>query len=258
MKAATVISIAFTLVMWGYFLGAFWLGFWVIFLFAGLLRGGRGIAWALCLYTRIFLTLLFKALPHARLSIPQRSELRRLRGSVVVCNHLSFLDPLLMMSLLPGAITIVRPDFFRFPVFGWLMRAAGFLGPDLFEQGSVWLGRVERHLSKGGNLFIFPEGTRSRDGRIAPFKKGAFFLAKQLAAPIVIIRLTGTGRLFAPGRFYFDALVRGDIEVNRLAVIPGAEAAASTTRELSLRVFGMFGSDSPRTARPRTCSTPNP
>jgi 1-acyl-sn-glycerol-3-phosphate acyltransferase len=242
MKAGRLASIAVTAALWGYFLGAFVAGYWLVFVVAGIVRGRRGISCALRSYARGFIAVALLALPRARLGVPERPRLRRTRGSVVVCNHLSFLDPLLLLSLLPRTITIVRPDFFRVPVFGWLLRGAGFLGPDLFSEGRAWIERVARHLRSGGNLLIFPEGTRSRDGRLAPFKKGAFYLARELAAPIVVLRLAGTDRVFAPGRLTFDIAAAEPITVHRLAEIPAADAAALTTQELATRVRATFES----------------
>jgi 1-acyl-sn-glycerol-3-phosphate acyltransferase len=238
MRRGRTLSVLVTVVLWIYFVGAFLIGYWLIFLGAGIVRGRRGLSWALRSYARGFIAILLRVLPRIRLDVPQRSQLRFIRGSVVVCNHLSFLDPLLLLSLLPGTITIVRPDFFRVPVFGWLLLGAGFLGPDLFAEGRPWIDRVQRCLQSGDNLLVFPEGTRSRDGRLASLKRGAFYLAQQLAAPIVVLRLGGTDRVFPPGRLTIDANADNAIEVRQLAVISAAEAAASTTAELAVRVRG--------------------
>jgi len=240
MNLARARSLFTTVVLWGYFIGFFLVGYWLVFLVAGLLLGRRGLGWGLASYSRGFFALLGLLVPRARLLVPHRRELGQARGSVVVCNHISFLDPLLLISLLPRAITIVRPDFFRVPIFGWILRGAGFLGPDLFAEGQPWVERVARHLRAGGNLLIFPEGTRSRDGSLAPFKKGAFYLARVLAAPILVLRVRGTNQLFAPGRLVFDATASGPVEVRQLAALSAAEAEAETSHELTQRVRGYY------------------
>ena len=229
-----------TVFLWAYFMGAFLAGGFTLFLVAGLVRGRRGIGWALATYTRTFLFVIRLVIPSLRFAIPDRRELRQLRSTVVVCNHLSFLDPLLMLAYLPRLISIVRPDFFRVPIFGWILRGSGFLGPDLFAEGQPWIDRVAGHLRSGGNLLIFPEGTRSRDGRLAPFKKGAFFLAKHLAAPILVLRIDGTDHVFAPGRLTFDVTSNRSIEVRKQALVSVEEAANSTTYELTARARAML------------------
>jgi 1-acyl-sn-glycerol-3-phosphate acyltransferase len=233
-------SIVTTVVLWAYFVGFFVAGYWLAFLIAGLLLGRRGLAWGLGSYSRGFFWLLGLLVPRSRLVAPQRWELRATRATVVVSNHISFLDPLLLLSLLPRTITIVRRDFFRVPIFGWLLSGAGFLAPDLFAEGQPWIDRVARHLRAGGNLLIFPEGTRSRDGTPGPFKKGAFYLGRLLAARILVLRVRGTNQLFAPGRFTFDATASAPIEVTRLASVSASEADAATTYELAQRVRALY------------------
>jgi len=240
MSLARARSIATTAILWVYFIGAFLAGYWLVFVLAGLVRGRRGLAWGLASYARGFLAAIGFAIPRLRIDVPERLDLRATRGTMVVCNHISFLDPVLLVSLLPATITIVRPDFFRMPIFGWLMRGAGFLGPDLFSEGQPWIERVARHLRAGGNLLIFPEGTRSRDGQLAPFKKGAFYLARLLAAPVLVLRVRGTNHLFAPGRMVLDTAASEPIELRRLAAISATDAAAETTDELAQRVRELY------------------
>jgi 1-acyl-sn-glycerol-3-phosphate acyltransferase len=240
MSLARARCLVTTAVLWGYFIGFFLAGYWLVFLIAGLLLGRRGLAWGASCYSRGFFAVLGLLVPRTRLRGPIRRELRQRRGTVVVCNHISFLDPLLLLSLLPRAITVVRPDFFRVPIFGWILRGAGFLGPDLFAEGQPWVERVARHLRAGGNLLIFPEGTRSRDGSLAPFRKGAFYLARVLAAPILVLRVRGTDHLFAPGHLVFDATVTEPLEVHQLAALSAAEADTEISHELTRRVRQLY------------------
>lgn len=236
-----------TVALWGYFIGAFVVGFWTLFVVAGLLRGQRGLAWALASYLRWFFAVIRLLVPRSRFSFPPDDLLGQCRGAVVVCNHLSFLDPLLLVAHVPDAVTIVRPDFFRVPVFGWLLRGAGFLGPDLFTEGQAWVARIERHLRRGGNLIIFPEGTRSRDGALGPFKKGAFYLAKLLAAPILVLRVLGTERMFPPGQWRFSTMPGQCVQVRALAHLAPTQAALQTTYELTNHVRALY-QDAPPTA----------
>ena len=72
---------------------------------------------------------------------------------------------------------------------------------------------MKDYLSSGGNLFIFPEGTRSINGRIGQFDKGAFRIARLCNAPIKIVLIRNTHKLFTPGKFLFNTCDENVIEV---------------------------------------------
>lgn len=181
------------------------------------------------------------------LSLRIGEGVRPLRGTVIVANHLSFLDPILLISLFDRQKTIVRSDFFHYPLFGWVLRTAGYLpssaNGDLFS--TLMIQRVEtmdRYLSTGGNLFIFPEGTRSRDGRLGPFSRGAFRIAARCRAPIGVVRIANTHRLFPPDRFLFHTDIREPVTVELLALLhPDWEAPDFSLNELIARIRSLFG-----------------
>jgi 1-acyl-sn-glycerol-3-phosphate acyltransferase len=75
---------------------------------------------------------------------------------------------------------------------------------------------IGEYLASGGNVFIFPEGTRSRSGRLGPFNKGAFSIARYCRAPIQCLLIRNTNRLFVPGRFRFNTCVPVTIDVERI------------------------------------------
>ena len=169
------------------------------------------------LFYKIFFVLL-QAIPGVTLRIPQ--DLDKIRSSVIVCNHASYLDPILLISLFDKHKTIVRSDLFRLPIFGQLLKLAGYIPSSAADDTELILLRALEgmgdFLAAGGNLFIFPEGTRSLDGTMGPFNKGAFKIARQCRAPIEIFLLKNTEKLLRPGRFWFNTCVPVAIEVVRI------------------------------------------
>ena len=160
-------------------------------------------------------------IPHTKFDIA--SEIRHIRSSVVVCNHLSYLDPILLISLLPRQCTIVKSTFFKVPFFGWLLKTSGYvpsmpsemLGPAMIKN----LEEIKKHLAAGGNLFVFPEGTRSKDGKLAPFNKGVFGIARYCNAPLKMVYISNTNKLFRPGTFLFNTRAFNIIKVELLGTV---------------------------------------
>lgn len=109
--------------------------------------------------------------------------------SIVIANHTSFLDILAVLMLHPKTIIMVKSWVYNSPVFGPFIRYAGYI---FVEKGAeANLDVVKRQFEKGYSLVIFPEGTRSTDGEIHRFHKGAFVLSKQLNVPIQPVLLVG-------------------------------------------------------------------
>lgn len=212
-----------TILLWLYFILGFVLLFSLFYLGAYLFSRRRELAFQRLnhLFYKGFFLVLHGLAPRVVWRIP--SGIKSIRSCVVVSNHLSYLDPLLLISLFPRHKTIVKSAFFRVPLFGWLMKQSGFI-PDDARGGlaELMIERIEAtgaYLAHGGNLFVFPEGTRSRDGNVGGFSKGAFKIARRCRAPIVVLRIRGTDRVFAPGRFLFNTQVPVEITVERLAVM---------------------------------------
>jgi 1-acyl-sn-glycerol-3-phosphate acyltransferase len=156
---------------------------------------------------RLFFSLVRVLVPHVRWHISE--EVRALRSGMIIANHLSLLDPILFVSLFEKQKTIVKSDYFRFPVFGWVLRGSGYIpstAEGLFTVNMIdQIKNMKDYLAAGGNLFIFPEGTRSRNGRIGPFDSGAFKIARLCqATPIHVVLIRNTHKLFPPGRFLFN------------------------------------------------------
>ncbi|MEW6666877.1 MAG: lysophospholipid acyltransferase family protein [Thermodesulfobacteriota bacterium] len=152
-----------------------------------------------------------------------QEEVLKIRSSVIVCNHLSYLDPLLMIALFERHKTIVKERFFRIPIFRTVVELSGYIpSSSTGETSDRMVQRIEQmdaYLGSGGNFFVFPEGTRSRDGSVGRLNKGAFKIARFCRRPIQVLLIRNTDRLFQPGRFLFHTCVPNTVSVQLLATI---------------------------------------
>jgi 1-acyl-sn-glycerol-3-phosphate acyltransferase len=206
-----------TVILWVYYILGFLLFFSPFYLYTLFSSGGEAAfqKWNHRLH-RSFFALLRTLVPGVKWYISE--DVRALRSSVIIANHRSFLDPILFVSLFERQKTIVKSDYFKFPVFGWILRRSGYipsLAEGLFSANMIdQIKAMQEYLAAGGNLFIFPEGTRSRDGRIGLFDKGAFKIARLCqASPIRVVLIRNTNRLFPPDRFLFNTHDEALIEV---------------------------------------------
>ncbi|MCX6573588.1 MAG: lysophospholipid acyltransferase family protein [Candidatus Aminicenantes bacterium] len=128
-----------------------------------------------------------------------RDRLDRRTPYVFMCNHLSFLDAPALVTVIDRPVrSIVKRFVFRIPVFGWGMRLAGFVPVDKegIGEGRKRIARASGLIrEKGYSFLVFPEGQRSWDGRLQPFRRGGFFLALEAGAPIVPVSIAGTFEL---------------------------------------------------------------
>lgn len=127
------------------------------------------------------------------------------RGYVVVSNHQSTADPFLL-SFLPWDMRWVSKEaIFKLPIIGWLMKLGGDIPLRRGEAQSVvqMLNACKETLASGMCVMIFPEGTRSPDGKLLPFKPGAFQLAIETQSPILPVALTGTHACRPKGSLWF-------------------------------------------------------
>ena len=119
-------------------------------------------------------------------------------------NHTSFLDGPMLEMIIPGAARVVlKKSVGRIPIVGLAMRFVGFIPVDRkgAEGGKRSIARAVRMVrEKGYSFLIFPEGTRSRDGKLQRFRRGGFFLALESGAPIVPVTIRGTFALMPKGQ----------------------------------------------------------
>jgi 1-acyl-sn-glycerol-3-phosphate acyltransferase len=116
------------------------------------------------------------------------------RAYVVVSNHESNVDPFLLSWLPWDMRWIAKEVLFKVPFFGLLLRFGGDIPLRRADKESIleMLEECRKTLRGGLSIMMFPEGTRSRDGRLRPFKDGAFQLAIETGAPILPVAIAGT------------------------------------------------------------------
>lgn len=181
-----------------------------------------------------------------------------IRGAVIICNHVSYLDPLLFISLFERQKTVVKTSFFKVPIFGWVLRHAGYFPADSSGRyGRLMIEQVERmaaFLAAGGNFFIFPEGTRSRDGSLGTLNRGALKIARLCRAPIQVLHLANTGKLYTPGRFLFSTRTVNTISLSLVERIEPGEIRELSVADLEQRITAALR----RQAAPTQCRTDQP
>jgi 1-acyl-sn-glycerol-3-phosphate acyltransferase len=130
------------------------------------------------------------------------SNIDRSKSYIYMSNHQSNFDiPVLLGHLRVQFRWLAKMELFKIPIFGHAMRKAGYISIDRNNRESAFESlRVAAHKIKNGvSVMIFPEGTRSRDGKIRPFKKGGFVVAVDSGIPIVPIVITGTRSIMTKG-----------------------------------------------------------
>ena len=121
------------------------------------------------------------------------------KPAVIICNHQSFLDILATVMLHPKLILFTNHWVWNSPVFGFVVRMADYYPVMQGADGSV--DRIAERVKQGYSVLVFPEGTRSADGNIKRFHKGAFYLAERLDLDILPIMIHGSGYSMTKGDF---------------------------------------------------------
>jgi 1-acyl-sn-glycerol-3-phosphate acyltransferase len=114
---------------------------------------------------------------------------------IFMCNHQSALDIHVLLAYLPYSFKfIAKRSLFLIPFLGWTMKRAGYISLDREnpKQALKAMDEASRRIQAGANILVFPEGTRSADSKLLPFKKGVFSLALKASVPIVPVGICGT------------------------------------------------------------------
>jgi 1-acyl-sn-glycerol-3-phosphate acyltransferase len=121
---------------------------------------------------------------------------------IFMCNHVSNLDPPILISRLPRRTSVlVKKELFQVPILGRAMLMGDLVPIDRRNREAAVnsMRAAEQVMAKGLNMTVFPEGTRSPDGRLLPFKKGPFYLAIDSEVPVVPVTILGSDALMPKG-----------------------------------------------------------
>jgi 1-acyl-sn-glycerol-3-phosphate acyltransferase len=127
-----------------------------------------------------------------RVRVVGREHVPETGGALVLSNHQSHLDPVLIGLACDRRLNyLARESLFGFPPFRWLINSLDAIPIDREGLGLAGLKETLRRLKQGEMVLIFPEGTRTRDGQVAAFKPGFGLLAKRTAVPLVPVAIEG-------------------------------------------------------------------
>lgn len=167
-------------------------------------------------------------------------------GVYVLCpNHQSLIDTLVLFTLFRHFKWVAKASVFRVPFIGWNMRLNQYIALRRGDPESIeaMLRACRRSLDAGSSVAIFPEGTRSRDGRLRPFKRGAFALAAEAGAKVVPIVIEGTAAAL-PKSTWKLGLRRAPLPITvevlppvGIADLPPGSGAAELRAEVRVRML---------------------
>ena len=178
--------------------------------------------------------------PAWRVRIEGREKIRRGVAYVMVANHQSFLDILVLFRLFVHFKWVSKIEMFKIPCIGWNMRLNRYIALRRGDRASVvqMFQACARTLAEGSSVMIFPEGTRSATGELQRFKPGAFSLALDARAPLLPIVVEGTSHALPKRGFVLQG--RHAIRIRVLDELPYATFAGLSVDELTDAVRRRF------------------
>lgn len=174
--------------------------------------------------------------PVWRVHVEGREKIRPDATYVMVANHQSLLDILVLFRLFVHFKWVSKVENFRVPCVGWNMSLNRYIKLRRGDKESVaqMMEACTRTLAEGSSVMMFPEGTRSPDGRLRAFKHGAFTLAQRAGAPLLPIVLHGTAHALPKRGFVLQG--RHEIHVRVLEEIPHRSFAHKSVETLTAEV----------------------
>jgi 1-acyl-sn-glycerol-3-phosphate acyltransferase len=161
------------------------------------------------------------------------------RAAIYMPNHQSNCDPPAVIVNLPPVLVMAKREFFQVPVLGPAMIYRGFIPVDRKnrEKAMHAVDQAVESLKAGKSFLAFPEGTRSPDGRLQPFKKGLFVMAIRAGALVVPISVSGARKIMPKGKFAIHPgsvriTIHDPIAADNFTLAQRAKLAAATRQAI--------------------------
>jgi len=181
--------------------------------------------------------------PVWRVQVEGRNKIRPEATYVIVANHQSLLDILVLFRLFAHFKWVSKVENFKIPCIGWNMRLNEYIELRRGDKQSIveMLAACDETLGAGNSIMMFPEGTRSADGRLKPFKHGAFTLAMRNELPILPVVVEGTANALPKRGFVLQG--RHEIRIRVLDEIPHAKFGDRSVEEATDEVHRLFANE---------------
>lgn len=169
---------------------------------------------------------------------------------IFAANHVSNLDPIAFVPAIPRRVALLaKKQVFRIPILSTAMRMARLVPVDR-EDREAAAGSIEtavKYLREGLSFAVYPEGTRSRDGRLLPFKKGTFMMAIRAGVPVVPVSIVGAQDLMRKGEWFVRP---GEVIVRFGPAVDASKYAENQRGDLLARVEELVAAGLPENQKP--------
>jgi 1-acyl-sn-glycerol-3-phosphate acyltransferase len=169
---------------------------------------------------------------------------------IFAANHVSNMDPLAFVPAVPRRVSLLaKKELFRIPILSKAMRLAKLIPVDRGdrEAAATSVDVAVQYLKEGLSFAVYPEGTRSRDGRLLPFKKGTFVMAIEAGVPVVPVSIVGAQALMRKGDWTVQP---GEVTIRFGPAVDASKYSMDRRAELLARVEALVAAGLPENQRP--------
>lgn len=194
-------------------------------------------------YACIWSMIVLKINPLWRIKVNGREHIDRRETYIMVSNHQSGADIIVLFLLRSHFKWVAKRTLFYVPFIGWNMWLNNYIRIDRDKKTSMrkMMADAAKTLKEGNSVMIFPEGTRSKDGNIQPFKTGAFHLAINNQRPILPIAIKGTSQAVRKGGFLINR--NNNISATILPPIPFSQFRDQEPKEVAKLVHDRIAAE---------------